>query len=136
MMRVVFDTNVLISSTLWEGSVAQKLLFKCIDLNISIFSSTEILSEYKKVLKRDFGYADDEVTLILEKIMQYIRIVQPKEKVDAIKEDPEDNKILECAMASSSQCIITYDKHILKLKEFRGIRIIKLEEALTVLQSP
>ena len=52
--KVVFDTNVLISATLWDNSVAQKFLFRCIQDNIQIFSSQEILEEYKEILARDF----------------------------------------------------------------------------------
>lgn len=48
-IRVVFDTNILISSTLWDGSVAQKLLYKLINQDALIFSSTEILEEYEKI---------------------------------------------------------------------------------------
>ena len=57
-MKIVFDTNVLISSTLWNNSVAQKFLFRCIKENISIFSSQEIIEEYKKILARDFNYKE------------------------------------------------------------------------------
>ncbi len=49
--RIVFDTNVLISATLWENSAAQRFLFKCIKENIQIFSSQEIIEEYTKILK-------------------------------------------------------------------------------------
>lgn len=54
--KVVFDTNVLISATLWDDSVAQKFLFKCIRENIQIFSSQEIIEEYKEILARDFKF--------------------------------------------------------------------------------
>jgi len=54
--KIVFDTNVLISSTLWDNSVAQKFLFKCVRENVKIFSSQEIIEEYKEILARDFDY--------------------------------------------------------------------------------
>lgn len=98
MKQVVFDTNVLISSTLWDESVAQKLLLKLIEADIPIFSSQEILEEYQKILKRDFDYSDDEVRIISEKVIQFITFVVPNDKLEIIKEDPDDNKILECAV--------------------------------------
>lgn len=61
MIKVVFDTNVLISATLWDNSVAQKFLFKCIRENIQIFSSQDIIEEYKRILKRDFDYNEQEI---------------------------------------------------------------------------
>ena len=126
-MRIVLDTNVLISATLWNESVAQKLLFKLLKTDAKIFSSVEILSEYKNVLKRDFGYADDKITLILEKVLSFITLVKPTENVLVVKEDPDDNKIIECALASSSHYIITYDKHLLNIKKFKKIKILKPE---------
>mgnify|MGYP001584196491 FL=1 len=129
-MRVVLDTNVLISATLWSGSVAQKLLFKLIHADAQIFSSVEILEEYRRVLQRDFEYAENEVAYILGKIVSFMTLISSKEKVDIVKEDPDDNKIIECALASASMCIATYDKHLLNLKEVRGIKIVKPEELL------
>ncbi len=127
-MRVVFDTNVLLSSTLWDGSVAQKLVFKLIKHDVKIFASENILSEYKKVLKRDFEYSDEKILGIVEKLLLFLNLVTPVEKVDVIKEDPDDNKIIDCALASSSDCIITYDKHLLNLKSYGKVKIITPEE--------
>ncbi len=128
-MRVVFDTNVLLSSTLWDGSVAQKLLFKLIKHDVRIFASEDILSEYKKVLKKDFEYSDEEILGIVEKLILFLSLVTPLEKVDVVKGDPDDNKIIDCALASSSDCVITYDKHLLNLKSYGKVRIITPEEA-------
>lgn len=124
-MHVVLDTNVLISATLWDGSEAQQLLLKLLQSDNKIFSSVEILSEYQRVLKRDFGYLDNEIIYILEIILSFVTLIDPKEKVNIIKDDPDDNKIIECALASSAEYIITYDKHLLNLKNFRNIRIVK-----------
>ena len=131
-MVVTFDTNVLASSTLWDGSVAQKLLFDLIRASRTIYSSLEILAEYQKILKRDFEYSDVEIAHIMEKVLAFVTIVTPTENVDVVKEDPDDNKIIACALESKSEFIITYDKHLLKLKEYQRIRIIKPEEARAI----
>jgi len=123
-MKVVFDTNVLLSATLWENSEAQKLLFKLIQENAQIFSSSSIIEEYNKVLKRDFHYSNEESDKIVEKLLAFLVVIEPTERIDIIKDDPDDNKILECAVSSQSELIITYDKHLLGLKEFLGIKII------------
>jgi len=132
MTRVVFDTNVLISATLWEGSVAQKFLFKCIKENIQIFSSQKIIEEYKEILARDFDYIEYEIGEILEKVLQFVTLVTPIKKIDIVKEDADDNKIIECAVESDAEYIISYDKHLLKLKVYLGIKIIRPEEALGI----
>jgi len=132
-MVVTFDTNVLLSATLWDGSVAQKLLFDLIKQGIKIYSTTEILSEYQEILKRDFDFSDAEVSEIMEKVLAFVTLVSPQTKIKAVKNDPDDDVIIECAFESESKYIITYDKHLLNLKEFRGIRIIRPEEARAIL---
>ena len=132
-MNVVLDTNVLISSTLWNDSVSQKLLFKLIHQDILICSSVEILKEYQNVLNRDFGYSNEEIMNIINRMILFIRIVTPKERIQLVKDDAEDNKIIECAIESSSSYIITYDKHLLNIKEYEGIKIIKPEEAMLLI---
>ena len=127
--RIVFDTNVLISATLWENSVAQKFLFKCIKENIQIFSSQEIIEEYTKILARDFDYTKPKIEEILEKILQFLTLVNPTKRVSVVKDDPDDNKIIECALESNAESIISYDKHLLKLKEYSGITVVRPEEA-------
>jgi putative PIN family toxin of toxin-antitoxin system len=126
--KIVFDTNVLISATLWDNSVAQKVLFKCLRENIQIFSSQEIIEEYKEILARDFDYEEQEIGEILERIFQFVNMVVPSVKVEAVKEDSDDNKIIECALESNAEYILSYDKHLLKLKEYRGIKIVRPEE--------
>ena len=128
--RIVFDTNVLISATLWDSSVAQKFLFRCIKENIQIFSSQEIIEEYKEILARDFDYEEQEIGEILERVLQFLTLVTPIKKVDVIKEDADDNKIIDCALESKAEYIISYDKHLLNLKEYNGTKIIRPEEML------
>ena len=132
-MAVTFDTNVLLSATLWDGSVAQKLLFDLIRQGIKIYSTTEIISEYQEILKRDFDFTDAEVSEIMEKVLAFVTLVSPQMKIKAVKNDPDDDVIIECAFESESKYIITYDKHLLNLKEYRGIRIIRPEEARAIL---
>ncbi len=131
-MAVTFDTNVLLSATLWDGSVAQKLLFDLIRQDVKIYSTPEILSEYQEILKRDFDFSGENVDEIMEKIMGFVTLVIPIVKVDVVKDDPDDNSIIECALESNSKYIITYDKHLLNLKEHQGIRIIRPEEARAI----
>jgi len=128
--KIIFDTNVLISATLWDNSVAQKFLLKCIRENVQIFSSQEILEEYKEILARDFDYNEQEIGEILERVIQFVTLITPREKVEVIKEDPDDNKIVECAIESNAEYILSYDNHLLKLKEYKGIKIVRPEGLL------
>lgn len=127
-MRVTVDTNFLISATQWDYSVAHKLLKKIILSEAEIFTTQDILDETTEVLERDFEYSKDEAKNTIEKILLFAKLIEPKQKIDVIKDDSDDNMVIVCAIESSSQYIITYDKHLLKLKEYKGIKIVKPEE--------
>ncbi len=100
-MVVTFDTNVLLSATLWDGSVAQKLLFDLIKQNVSIYSTLEILLEYQKILKRDFDFSDEDIVEIMKKVLAFVTLVNPTLRFNVVKEAPDDNKIIECALESN-----------------------------------
>ena len=133
-MKIAVDTNFLISATQWNYSVSHKLLQKLIRNNAEIFTTKEILEEFAEVLKRDFLYAKKEAQNLLEKVLQFLTLVNPKNKIDIVKEDADDNKIIECAVESKSEYILSYDKHLLKLKEFQGIKIVRPEEIFRALE--
>ena len=129
-MKVTVDTNFLISATQWDYSVAHKLLNKFILSDDEIFTTQDILDETMEVLERDFEYSKNEANNIIEKILLFAKLIEIKQKVAIIKDDPDDNKVIECAIESSSDYIVTYDRHLLKLKEYKGIKIITPEEIL------
>ena len=118
-MKIVADTNFLISATQWDYSVSHKLLKKLILTNVEIFTTKEILEEFAEVLKRDFFYNNDEIKNILERALGFLTLIIPSEKVDVVKEDSEDNIIIECALESKADFILSYDKHLLNLKEYQ-----------------
>jgi len=134
MIRIVADTNVLISATFWNGD-SNKIIEKVEKKELVLVMSKEILEEFSGVL----GYEEIqdkiinknlEMKLTIEKISLLSVFVDPQEKFKIIAEDPDDNKFLDCAVAGKSDFIITKDKHLLKLKEFREIKIVKPEEFL------
>ena len=131
-MKIAVDTNFLVSATQWDYSISHNLLQKLIRSNTEIFSTREILDEFAEVLKRDFEYNDEEIRNIIEKVLQFLTLVIPNNKVEIIKEDPDDNKIIECAIESEAEYIISYDKHLLNLKEYHGIKIIRPEELVSL----
>jgi uncharacterized protein len=130
MKRVVLDTNVLISATLWQNSNANKLLRKLIIFDVHIFVSKEILLEYQKVLKRDFNYPDNKISEIILKILSFSNFIEVNRELVVVEEDPDDNKILACALECSAEYLLTYDKHLLTIKNYESVKIIKPEDAI------
>lgn len=121
--RVVLDTNIYISSVFWVGKPHQ-IVELAINREIEVFISPQILEELERVLKRDFiedhEFIESQIGLILE----YAKIVRPLNTIQAVKDDPDDNKIIECAVASKADYIVTGDPHLLNLKEFDKIKIV------------
>jgi predicted nucleic acid-binding protein len=81
-MKVTVDTNFLISATQWDYSVAHKLLKKFILSSAEIFTTQDILDETSEVLERDFEYSKDEAKNIIEKILLFVKLIEPKQKVE------------------------------------------------------
>ena len=131
-MRITPDTNILISATFWSGA-SDKIMTQVECGKSELVLSEEIIKEYSDVLEykeiqdkiKDKGL---ELKRTVRKIISISIIISPKEKLDVIKEDPDDNKILECAVAGDVDYIISNDKHLLKLGQFNDILIITPEE--------
>ena len=127
-MKVILDTNVLVSGTFWTGNSFR--ILNLIDKNeLSNITSKEIIKEYYEVVNSDeiIDKIEDKKLKMLKiahKVINNSEIVEPSVKIDIIKDDPDDNKILECAIAGNVDCIVSNDKHLLKLKKFRNIPIL------------
>ncbi|MBN1694508.1 putative toxin-antitoxin system toxin component, PIN family [candidate division WOR-3 bacterium] len=125
MFKVVFDTNVLISAILFGGS-PRKCLELAIEGEIELYISKEIISEIEGVLAREkFNIAEENIRYIISSLDSIAELVSPKIKLDIIKKDPQDNTLLECAIESEADFIISGDAHLLELSEFRKIKILK-----------
>jgi len=132
-MRITLDTNFLISATQWDYSIAHKLLMKLISADAEIFTTKDILDEFAEVLRREFKYDKDELDDIREKLLSFLKLIEPLQRVEIVKDDSDDNKIIECAIESKSLYIITYDKHLLNLIEYNYIKIVRPEELIDLL---
>ena len=96
-VRVVLDTNIYVSSVFWLGKPHQTVGM-AIDRKIVAYTSPEILSELERILKKDFLEDHDFIERQIALILEHAKIVQPASRMDIVKEDPEDNKIIECAL--------------------------------------
>ena len=132
-MKVVLDTNIFISGIFWEGS-SNKVILNWKEGKFTLVTSLESVSEIIKVLK-DFKIklSDEMIKEWIDLIIRNSIIVEPKERINIVKDDPKDNIFIETAVAGNADYIISQDNHLLKLKEFRRIKIITPEEFLKLL---
>lgn len=131
MIKVVLDTNIFISGIFWEGNFCAKIIDLWREGKIVLVSSIELIKELVKTL-RDFKIQMDEnmIKSWKELIIKNSIMVELTEKISVIKEDSGDNKFLEAAIAGEVEYIVSQDRHLLNLKEFREIKIVKPEEFL------
>ncbi|MEW6077704.1 MAG: putative toxin-antitoxin system toxin component, PIN family [Thermodesulfobacteriota bacterium] len=123
-MRVVLDTNVFISGIFFSGPPAW-ILKAWEKKKIQMVISQEMLFEYQKVareLSSQFPAVD--ILPIVELITIHGEFVDTKGVHIAICEDPDDNKFIECAIAGNCTVIVSGDKHLLKLGNYKGVNIL------------
>lgn len=133
-MRVTVDTNVLISALGWNGAEAA-IIEMVLDSEMELCLSAQILSEFYRVIKYPkFGFTDNEIDGFIGKLLPNVVLVSPSQSLDVVPADPDDNKIIECAVAGRSNYIISGDKHLLHLHEYRGIKILRASEFLHFLK--
>lgn len=141
-MKIVLDTNVLISGTFWTGN-SFKILEMIGSNKVSLFLSDGIINEYYETINSDeiLDKINNKNLIsneIIQKVISNAFIVKPNQKL-TISEDPDDNMVLECAFEGQVDFIITYDNHLLKLKEFNNfnnnIKIVAPEEFLRIFEN-
>lgn len=126
-MRVVIDTNVMVSAYL--GGALRTLIVSWKSGKFSLLVSDAIAAEYREVLKRpkfkiEPAELDDFFALLLDRA----EFVIPIETINVITDDPSDNKFIEAAIAGEARLIVSGDSHLLELKSFRDISIITARE--------
>ena len=124
MLKVVLDTNVLISAILFGGNPGQ-ILEKAIRGEIRLCLSEPILEELRGILQRSkFDYCPEMIQLILTELTGIADFVNPSETINVVLEDPEDNRILECAVEGKANYVVTGDSHLLKLRRHLNIEVL------------
>lgn len=129
-MRVVLDTNIIISRYLTpHGRVARVLDLWEADA-FELIASAAVLNEYSRVLRylrhrRAHGLTDDQLAEVDEAFRLFSRIVEPVETPAVIEQDPDDNHFLAVSAAGGADCLVTGDPHLLQLGAYEDIPILK-----------
>jgi len=132
-MRITVDTNVLISALGWNGAEAA-VIEMVLDSNLVLCLSAQILSEFYRVVNYPkFGFTDEEIDGFIGRLLTNSIIVNPSQNINAVADDPDDNKIIECAVEGKAKYIISGDKHLLSLGEYKNVKILRASEFLQVL---
>ena len=124
-LKVVIDTNVVISALLFGGLPGKLIGFWQRGI-IKPGASKAIIDEYLRVLTYPkFKLSEEEINYLLyREIIPYFDIIDAQPGPRIIKRDPEDDKFIRCASAANAKHIISGDRHLLVLKEYRKIKIL------------
>ena len=130
--RVVFDTNILVSALVFTGGSGEAALRRIIDQTDLLVLSRPIIAELLDVLARKFARDVEELAHVAVFVTELAEIVAPTRRLRILDDDP-DNRILECAVAGRADAIVTGDKALLALEQYRKIRIVTLRDYLGTL---
>jgi putative PIN family toxin of toxin-antitoxin system len=123
-VRIVFDTNVLLSGLLTRG-LCEAILDTCLGgKEHAVFLSEHILREFERHAVGKVGAPPEMAHLAVEFLRSQVEIVQPDEVPSNACRDPADLAVLGTALAARADCLVTGDKDLLDLREFRGIPIL------------
>jgi len=131
-VRIVIDTNVLISAIFWTGKPKQ-LLNRVRHQEITFLTSHRLLNELKEILMRPekpFHLSDGEAGQVVETMRGLAEVVETPSRVTACH-DELDNEVLACALDGKAECIVSGDMHLLGLGSFKGIRIVTVSDFLS-----
>ena len=121
-MKIVFDTNVILSSFITQG-LSYRVLDLCLDKH-RLYISQWIIDEISGKLKRKFKIPDNEIKRVQEFISRAFVIINPDGEIPILCRDKDDNNILHLAKFIKADIIITGDKDLLDLKKFNKVKII------------
>ena len=128
MVRATLDTNVYVSALNFGGRYSQLFgMSQAGELGIDI--SAHILDELTRVLREDFEWDGYRLKFMRDRILKLANLVSPQRTVRVV-DDPDDDRIIECAVTAGSDLILTDDKALLRVKEFEGIKIMRPHEFL------
>jgi putative PIN family toxin of toxin-antitoxin system len=135
-MRLVLDTNVVVSALLW-GRVPRLLLWAGREKRVELFTSTPLLAELTDILsRRKFEKKIAASTLsfdqLVDRYAEVASLVRPS-VVPRIAPDPDDDAVIGTAVAAKADSIVTGDRSLLSVAEYQGVRIIGVSEAVQII---
>ena len=126
-MKVVVDTNVMISGVFFGGA-PRMVLNAIVDEKITACATLEIVDEYQEIVEEMIARKQGHLSrTILDPLIQKLRLIEQQSDVQVCR-DPDDDKFLNCAKDSGSVYIVSGDKDLLVIQDFEGIKIVTAKQ--------
>jgi len=135
-VRIVLDSNVLISAYVFPGGNPEAAYRLVLGGAVELVTSRPLLAEFGRVLESKFGWEPSKSEEVVRQVARLAALAEPGERLAIVAEDPADDRVLEAALAGSAHYIVSADRHLLDLRSFRGIRIITATAFLELWAKP
>jgi putative PIN family toxin of toxin-antitoxin system len=134
MVRVVADTNVFISALMF-GGLPGSFLDLALLQSFLLVTSPALLDELDEKLRLKFGLSPNDADLVRARLQSSAVVVKPIVILEVIKDDPDDNRVLECALAGEANYIVSGDRHLLQLSSYEGIPILTVRQFMDAIET-
>lgn len=132
-LRVVVDTNVYISAFLYPDRPIFQLLPLAAQHRYQLLTSPAIIHEVGRIMRERLAWEATVRLRHLKAVTKAADIILPTMTLEVITADPPDNRILECALEGRADLIVSGDRHLLRLKIYQGIAIVRPTDFLRTL---
>jgi uncharacterized protein len=132
-LKVVLDTNVYFSAFKGVRGVPFELWRRAVEREYILLVSPAIIRELAEVLRSGLKWPEAEIVAQLKLLVRVAKVVEPRVALQVIKADPDDDRILECAVAGGADLIVSGDQHLTRLKNFEGIGVVRPAYFLKIL---
>jgi hypothetical protein len=128
-MKVVLDTNVAVSAAVSPKGPPAEIVRAWRAHSLTWVTSPLLLDELERTLfspriRRYLAWGEDEIAEFLATVRQAAEVTSPTDRIDVIRDDPADNRVLEAAVSAQADYIVSGDHDLLNLKTYEGVQIV------------
>lgn len=132
MLKVTADTNIYISGFVF-GGLPRLFIDAANAARFELAISDPIETELRRILEKKFAWPAADIAEVLAVLAGCTRRARPTQRLEAVPADPDDNRVLECAVAAGSRYLVTGDGDLLQLGRYEGIAILRVADFLRLL---
>ena len=140
MLRAVVDTNAVISGTIQKSGHPYRIMNAWREGSFVLVTSGALIEETERALhypriRKRYRLTEQQIRRVLDNLRRYALITPGKVRINAIKEDPDDNQVLAAAVEGEADCMVSGDPHLLHQRSYRGIEIVSPRQFVKMLGS-
>lgn len=129
-MRIVLDTNILISALVSDKGASAHILARCQAGELELLISPDSMAELRRVLtypriRKRVKYSDEQIERFAAFLAQFAIVLTPPTEIHIVAADADDDKFVALALTGEAQYLVSGDDHLLSIGQYQGIKILK-----------